>query len=220
MMTAFADVGSVGSTSGLDFSHLGTIATRLVLALVLGAALAYRPWRLVFGRQPMPVDTAQAQTLIAVAGAILVTMIGDSIARAFGLVGLGGFIRFRSGIKDPRDAAVMFVAIGVGMACGMGLEAIAVVTTLFVALLLVLFDATGTPRRARIRVSLDDAPVSMPRLHRAFPALRVVTLPVGRGPHDVVLEIEAARAPDAGALHDAIVASGVTGIHVVEVIDD
>jgi hypothetical protein len=219
-MSPFVDAASTGSSGALDFAHLASIATRLVLALVLGAALAYRPWRLFFGRQPMPVDTAQAQTLIAVAGAILVTMIGDSIARAFGLVGLGGFIRFRSGIKDPRDAAVMFVAIGVGMACGMGLKAIAGVTTLFVTLLLVLFDVTGTPRRARIRISLDDAPASMQRLHRAFPALRVVTLPIGAGPHDVVLDIEAPRAPDAAALHDAIVASGVTGIHVVEVIDD
>ena len=50
----------------------------------------------------------------------MVVVIGQSTARAFGLVGLGGFIRFRSGIKDTRDAAVMFVMIGIGMACGAG----------------------------------------------------------------------------------------------------
>ena len=50
----------------------------------------------------------------------MVVVIGQSAARAFGLVGLGGFIRFRSGIKDTRDAAVMFVMIGIGMACGAG----------------------------------------------------------------------------------------------------
>ena len=53
------------------------------------------------------------------AGALLVVVIGDSLARAFGLVGLGTFIRFRAGVKDPRDVAILFVMIGVGMACGL-----------------------------------------------------------------------------------------------------
>ncbi len=78
----------------------------------------------------------------------MVAVIGDSMARAFGLVGLGAFIRFRSGIKDPRDAAVMFVMIGIGMACGLGAVPIAVVATLFVTVVLAMFDAGQRARRA------------------------------------------------------------------------
>jgi hypothetical protein len=50
----------------------------------------------------------------------MVVVIEDSLARAFGVVGPGSFIRFRSAIKDPRDVVSFFLAIGTGMACGMG----------------------------------------------------------------------------------------------------
>jgi hypothetical protein len=205
----------------MTLAQLEHISLQLLLALVLGAVLAYRPWRYVMKRPPVPTETAQAQTLIAVAGAILVTMIGDSVARAFGLVGLGGFIRFRSGIKDPRDAAVMFVSIGIGMACGMGLEGIAALTAVFVSVVLVLFDLSTTPKRARVRVSIDDAPGAMIALAETFPSLRVVTYPVnGVRPHDLVIEVDAPETADAQQLQATIRKNGVTGIHAVEVLDD
>jgi len=205
-----------------DPDHLITVGGRMMLALVLGGLLAYRPWRRLLGRPATPVDTAQAQTLIAVAGTILVTMIGDSVARAFGLVGLGGFIRFRSGIKDPRDAAVMFVSIGIGMACGMGLEPIAVVTAVFVSVLLVVFDLTSAPRRARVRLALVDAARALPQLRRVLPSLRVITLPTGASPEpqDLVVEVDATHAADASALHDEITRAGGLALHAVEVLDD
>ncbi len=117
---------------------------RFSLALVLGALLAYRPWRRWMPNVPATVqETVHTQLLIAVAGAVMTTVIGDSMSRAFGLVGLGGFIRFRSGIKDSRDAAVMFVLIGVGMACGLGAFQIALCATLFLGAVLMVLDSTA-----------------------------------------------------------------------------
>ena len=77
-----------------------------------------------------PVDSA-AQVLIAVAGGLMTAVIGNNMALAFALVGLGGFIRFRSGIKDPREAGVMFIMIGIGMACGIGQMPVALTATVF-----------------------------------------------------------------------------------------
>src|SRR5262249_33494955 len=106
---------------GLDLARFEVILLRMIVAGLLGAFLGYRRWRRLLPNMLPPArETAQAQTLIAIAGALMVVVIGQSTARAFGLVGLGGFIRFRSGIKDTRDAAVMFVMIGIGMACGLG----------------------------------------------------------------------------------------------------
>jgi len=100
---------------------------RMALATLLGAAVAYRVWRkLMPFTSPPALQGAQTQTLIAAAGALMVVVIGDNVARAFGLVGLGSFIRFRSGISDPRDAAIMFVMIGIGMACGLGMSIMAI----------------------------------------------------------------------------------------------
>src|SRR3954471_4716443 len=142
------DSFSIGSA---DMARFEVTLLRMITAGLLGAFLGYRLWRrLLPNTLPPARETAQAQTLIAIAGALMVVVIGQSTARAFGLVGLGGFIRFRSGIKDTRDAAVMFVMIGIGMACGLGAVPVALVATGFVTAVLVVFDAG---RRARLKLT-------------------------------------------------------------------
>ncbi len=92
------------------------LLVRLGCAVALGILVAWRP----LCRRPMKVDIRHALLIMTVAAAVVVAVIGDSLARAFGVVGLGSFIRFRSSIKDPRDVVLFFVAIGTGMACGLG----------------------------------------------------------------------------------------------------
>src|SRR3954464_4426247 len=156
----------------LTAAHFVVLLVRMAIAPLLGGWVAYRSWRRLM-RQTLPParESAQAQTLIAVAGALMVAVIGDSMARAFGLVGLGAFIRFRSGIKDPRDAAVMFVMIGIGMACGLGAVPIAVVATLFVSGVLAMFDVghRARPRMARVVISVSDPSAAFERIRNAFP---------------------------------------------------
>jgi hypothetical protein len=70
------------------------------------------------------------------------------MARAFGVVGLGSFIRFRSSIKDPRDVVMFFLAIGTGMACGLGAVPVASVGVGVVWALLVALDRLDVPDAA------------------------------------------------------------------------
>ncbi len=121
----------------LSYAELGQ---RLLAAVALSFALAARPWRWVL-RKPLPkIEMVQAQVLLCCAAAVITVVIGDSVAKAFGLVGLGGFVRFRSGLKDPRDAAILFLMIGLGMACGHGSIRLALVGAGFVAFLLLAID--------------------------------------------------------------------------------
>lgn len=92
------------------------LLVRLACAIALGAIVAWRP----LVRRPLKADVRHALLIMTVAAAMVVVVIGDSMARAFGVVGLGSFIRFRSSIKDPRDVVLFFLAIGTGMACGLG----------------------------------------------------------------------------------------------------
>lgn len=59
-------------------------------------------------------------------GAIMV--IGSSIARAFGLVGALSIIRYRTVVKDTRDASFIFLALVAGFAAGTGNFLIGVLT--------------------------------------------------------------------------------------------
>ncbi|CAM4480414.1 DUF4956 domain-containing protein [Corallococcus exiguus] len=124
----------------LQSLSMGAILPRLVAAAVIGALLSSRPWRMVTGKPLPKVEMVQAQILLCAAAAVITAVIGNSVAKAFGLVGLGGFVRFRSGLKDPRDAAILFLVIGLGMACGHGNLVLACVGTGFVAVLLFVLD--------------------------------------------------------------------------------
>ncbi|RKG96140.1 DUF4956 domain-containing protein [Corallococcus sp. CA053C] len=142
---------------------MASVLPRLLAAAFIGALLSSRPWRLVMGKPLPKSEMVQAQILLCAAAAVITAVIGDSVAKAFGLVGLGGFVRFRSGLKDPRDAAILFLVIGLGMACGHGNLVLASVGTGFVMVLLLVLDLfekkekpAGVKQRLVLSAQSDD----------------------------------------------------------------
>jgi len=107
---------------------------RLPLAAGLGALLALRPRRR--GTPPRSVAVVQTQIVLAGVGAVIMLIVGTSLARAFGIVGAANLIRYRSKIDDPKDAVVMLCALAVGLASGVGLYLIAGIATGFLLALL------------------------------------------------------------------------------------
>jgi hypothetical protein len=222
MTGSFLD--AVIGSEAVSATLLGAMLVHMAVAVVVGAVIAYRPWRRLIPRAlPPRVEIAQAQTFIAFAGALLVAVIGDSTARAFGLVGLGAFIRFRSGIKDPRDATVMFALIGVGMACGRGLIVLALLAGAFIVVVLLAFDLShrALPLRVRVGITLPRAQESLPALRAALPGARLVEVPAaGEDPAKVVITIDSATELDAGVLLADLQARGLPGVRAVAVEDD
>jgi uncharacterized membrane protein YhiD involved in acid resistance len=114
--------------------ELAAAFIRLPLAAVLGTALALRPKRRGTPERSMPV--IETQIILAVVGALIMLIVGSSLARAFGIVGAANLIRYRAKIDDPKDAVVMLAALAVGLASGVGLYALAAFGTLFTAAIL------------------------------------------------------------------------------------
>ena len=112
---------------------------RLPLAAILGTALALRPRRK--GTPPRTPAVVQTQIILSIVGAIIMLVVGASLARAFGIVGAANLIRYRSKIDDPKDAGVMLCALAVGLASGVGLYALAVVSTVFVVAVLGIIES-------------------------------------------------------------------------------
>ena len=109
---------------------LAEAAIRLPIAAALGALLAFRPRRR--GTPPRTPPVIQTQIVLAIVGALVMLVVGSSLARAFGIVGAAGLIRYRAKIEDPKDAAVMLSTLGVGLAAGVGLHMLAGFAALFV----------------------------------------------------------------------------------------
>ena len=47
----------------------------------------------------------QTQIILAIIGALVMLVVGASLARAFGVVGAAGLVRYRAKIADPRTPA-------------------------------------------------------------------------------------------------------------------
>lgn len=70
---------------------------------------------------------------------LVIMVIGNNLARAFGLVGALSIIRFRTAIKDTMDIVYIFFALVVGMAGGVGYHKLAIVGTILVGITLLIF---------------------------------------------------------------------------------
>jgi hypothetical protein len=223
MAMSSIDFGQLFASGSLPLPELSALFLRIIVATLLGGLLAFRLWRpiLPLGLQPSR-QVAEAQTLIAAAGVVMVVVLGDHPARAFGLVGLGAFIRFRAPISDPRDASVTIFMIGIGMACGLGLLAMAAGATFIVGLILVLFDVTekAVPRRTLVTISAADPDATRSMIVATFPRTRIVefasNMPeLGKDSGKLVLEMDLKGETDAGRLRDLLVERGVPGVRRV-----
>jgi uncharacterized membrane protein YhiD involved in acid resistance len=102
----------------------------LPIAATLGAALAFRPVRR--GTPARDPAVIQTQIVLAIVGAVIMLVVGASLARAFGIVGAASLVRYRAKIEDPKDAAVMLVALSIGLASGVGIYLVAAICTGFI----------------------------------------------------------------------------------------
>lgn len=167
-------------------------------------------------------SVAHAQILFCVAGALTLIIIGDSLARAFGAVGVASIIRFRTPLKDQKDAAVLFLLVGLGMACGAGVFAVAGLGTLFLCFFLrVLNRIGGDEEKSRyMTVELVAEGREFPSTHvqNVFSRSRIVFEPreVSQG-KEVSVRYHVALDPDASLdeLNTKLLDGGASGIKSV-----
>jgi hypothetical protein len=147
---------------------------RLPLAAGLGALLALRPRRR--GTPPRSVAVVQTQIVLAGVGAVIMLIVGTSLARAFGIVGAANLIRYRSKIDDPKDAVVMLCALAVGLASGVGLYLIAGIATLFLLALLWVIESFE-PRALKVfdlKITAENEAESLrPRIEQVLRRFRL-----------------------------------------------
>ncbi len=97
------------------------LLTRLIVAAIFGVGVALF-YRLSHGRTKADASVLTATlVLLSILIAMVSMVIGESVARAFSLVGALSIVRFRTVVDDTRDTAFVIFAVVVGMAAGAGL---------------------------------------------------------------------------------------------------
>jgi uncharacterized membrane protein YhiD involved in acid resistance len=148
-------------------SEITEALIRLPIAALLGAALALRPRRRgTPARQPAVIQT---QIILAIVGAVVMMVVGTNLARAFGVVGAAGLVRYRAKIEDPKDAGVMLSTLAIGLASGVGLYAMAAFSAVFILVALWIIESfePQTLQTFEIKVKMGDNPASLSTTLRA-----------------------------------------------------
>ena len=115
--------------------------------------------------KPLTRSLMQAQVLLCVAGAMVMVIIGSSVARAFGVAGAAGIVRFRTPVEDPKDSTILFLLVGLGMACGVGLLEVAGLGTVFLCVVLAVLDRFGEAKSRQMVLSVVAAGSNFPSEH-------------------------------------------------------
>jgi hypothetical protein len=129
-LSAEAEGEDEGGLSWLRVARVLNAAVALPLAAGLGAALALRPRRR--GTPKRSAQIVQTQIILGVIGALVMLVVGSNLARAFGVVGAAGLVRYRARVNDPKDAGVMLSTLAVGLSAGVGLYMLAVSAAVFI----------------------------------------------------------------------------------------
>jgi hypothetical protein len=152
-------LGNGGDLALLD------LAIRLAAAFALGCVVAgiYRVTHGQPGGQTL--GLMATLVLLTVLIAMVTLVIGNSVARAFSLVGALAIVRFRTVVEDTRDTAFVIFAVAVGMAAGTGYFLVVLLGIPLVAVAAFLFrpragNALAAPRdyMLRVRVGIGHTP--------------------------------------------------------------
>jgi hypothetical protein len=139
LKSIFSEDGPIDTTWKAQRESFQHALIRLPLAALLSAMLAFRPRRRGTPKRQAPV--IQTQIILAVVGASVMLVVGASLARAFGIVGAAGLIRYRAKVDDPKDAGVMLSTLAVGLACGVGMYLFAIFAAIFVLVVLLAIES-------------------------------------------------------------------------------
>jgi uncharacterized membrane protein YhiD involved in acid resistance len=132
-------------------------------AAIGGLVTAVRRWQRRARLQTRSME--QAQVLLCVSGAMMMIIIGDSVARAFGIAGAAAIIRFRTPVEDPEDITVLFLLMGLGMSAGLGAFAVAGLGTAFLCVLLLVLDRVGAPKSRAMVIEIEADGREFPSAH-------------------------------------------------------
>ncbi len=131
-----------GANGAGGISSPENVILSLLVAFILGMIMA---WVYYFTHSGLSYSKTYVQSLvlITIIVAMIMAIIGDSLTRAFGLMGALAIIRFRNVVKDTRDMIFIFCSLVIGMASGTQNYGTAVIGTCFLSLVAIYLFLTN-----------------------------------------------------------------------------
>lgn len=201
ILSNFAVSGSMTLTEAL---------VKLLIALVIGGTV-YVGYYLSSARVSYNGSFGLSLVAMTVITTAIMAVISSNIALSLGMVGALSIIRFRTAIKDPRDAMFLFWSIMVGICCGVAQYTIALAST---AVLLVFFLLSGLVREDKryiliIRCSSEAMDQVKAVTYRHYPASRLSVQNTTREDAEFIFELKRAMPENSRFLREIYAIDGV-----------
>ncbi len=116
-----------------------TVIGNLLVSFLCGIVISL-VYRYVYKGPSYSVTFVNSLVILSMITSVVILVIGNNLARAFGLVGAMSIIRFRTAVRDVQDIVFIFFALSIGMAAGVGLYAVAISGTLIISLAIILLS--------------------------------------------------------------------------------
>lgn len=147
-------------STGEVLPSLKIMVARSILGFLCGLGVA-AVYVVTLGRQRDNYRTMPTTcVLLAVLISIVTIVIGNNMARAFGLVGALSIVRFRTVVENTSDTAFVIFAVTLGMAAGAGYVMLAILALPLVGgaayLMTILDPITKTSEFAELTVKLSS----------------------------------------------------------------
>lgn len=124
---------------GLFPITVSEIIINIIVALICGFSIA-KIYKFTYRGPGYSVSFLNSIILLTMITSLVIMVIGNNLARAFGLVGALSIIRFRTAVKDIQDIVFIFFGLSIGLAAGAGHHKIAIIGTMSIGLILVILS--------------------------------------------------------------------------------
>ncbi|MFO7873417.1 MAG: DUF4956 domain-containing protein [Bacteroidales bacterium] len=132
MINEFADIFTLSIS-------LRDVLVNLIVALCCGIIIGLL-YRFTYRGLNYSASFNISMIMLTMITAVVIMVIGNNLARAFGMVGAMSIIRFRTAVKDAVDIMFIFFSLTIGLAAGVQMYMIAITGTIFISLVFLIIN--------------------------------------------------------------------------------
>ena len=138
-MTTFQDIFKSSFLENINSFSIMDIFLALGLSFVLGLFI-FMVYRKTYAGVMYSDSFGVSLIAMAMITSLVIIAVTSNIVLSLGMVGALSIVRFRTAIKEPMDIAFLFWAIAVGIILGAGFITLAVIGSVIIGLVIVVFS--------------------------------------------------------------------------------
>ena len=206
-------------------SFLENINSVSVLDVALALAMAFCLGMFIFfvykkTYQGVMYSSSFGTTLVALTmiTTIVILAVTSNVVLSLGMVGALSIVRFRTAIKDPMDLVFLFWSIGIGIICGAGFAAIAVITSIALTIVIFIFSNMHGAKESQLLVvnadshDIESQIMEIVEEHCDYVHLRAKTM----SKNDINLAIEVKVKDQKEMMDELVTLKAITSLSLLE----